>query len=573
MNIVIFAGGTGSKALQQGLYDVFGSKVNYTIITNLLDDGKSTGECRKIMSGKMLGPSDLRKNQLLRRELILGKNSLNDFLEIRFNAVSKASAETYVKNQIEAFRGLIRTNQMDFLETMIYKFFTIDSTSTANFNDFSIGNIVYTGGAEFYGSLEVFSDVFSAILEIPAKSVIANSWEPVYLYAKTESGHIISDEGVLVDWNNPNDKIIDVFTKKHDEYLEMNQTLNSDSISKIREADIIIFSSGTQWSSLIPTYISKGFQEELLKSTAKKYLVVNSSNDKDMTGVAASEYMDIMYTYLPDSNIVPIISSSATDLHFSTDDLENIEYTRYIIDSISDGAKHKPKELVSSIFLDYYGITGNESFIFDFDDTILARKPNHYSLLNIEMYDELNKMKPVAICSGNHIDHIASHIKNGVVYSNRGATVCEVEDGVIVDKTIDFEYSIPESIISIILNILKSKGIKEELIINRDNCIIAIKPVDTNFREFITESLRNEMKSLFGDKIKVETTGKTTIEISMEYLDKSSIFVYDIENICYVGDEPYGNDKPFVGQDGIKFIHIKDVSDTYYLLKLLCNHY
>ena len=69
-NILIFAGGTGSIALQTGLHNIYGNSVNVDIVISAYDNGKSTGECRKVFNGNILGPSDLRKNQLTQFKLI-----------------------------------------------------------------------------------------------------------------------------------------------------------------------------------------------------------------------------------------------------------------------------------------------------------------------------------------------------------------------------------------------------------------------------------------------------------------------------------------------------------------------
>ena len=64
-NIVIFSGGTGSIAIQEGLSLIYGNNnYNLDIIINAYDNGKSTGVCRKIFDNQILGPSDLRKNQM-----------------------------------------------------------------------------------------------------------------------------------------------------------------------------------------------------------------------------------------------------------------------------------------------------------------------------------------------------------------------------------------------------------------------------------------------------------------------------------------------------------------------------
>ena len=38
--------------------------------------------------------------------------------------------------------------------------------------------------------------------------VVLNSFDNVYIKAKTASGYLIEDEGETVFWNNPNDKIV-----------------------------------------------------------------------------------------------------------------------------------------------------------------------------------------------------------------------------------------------------------------------------------------------------------------------------------------------------------------------------
>ena len=64
-NIVIFSGGTGSIAIQEGFSAIYGNdNYNLDVIINAYDNGKSTGVCRKIFNDRILGPSDLRKNHM-----------------------------------------------------------------------------------------------------------------------------------------------------------------------------------------------------------------------------------------------------------------------------------------------------------------------------------------------------------------------------------------------------------------------------------------------------------------------------------------------------------------------------
>ena len=57
--VVIFCGGSGSESIIR--YFSEQKNIDLTLLINAYDDGKSTGEIRKRISG-LLGPSDFRKN-------------------------------------------------------------------------------------------------------------------------------------------------------------------------------------------------------------------------------------------------------------------------------------------------------------------------------------------------------------------------------------------------------------------------------------------------------------------------------------------------------------------------------
>ena len=63
MKVVIFSGGRGSSALTVGLRNSLSKEKTSSItnVTNAYDDGKSTGEIRRVFSNNILGPSDVRK--------------------------------------------------------------------------------------------------------------------------------------------------------------------------------------------------------------------------------------------------------------------------------------------------------------------------------------------------------------------------------------------------------------------------------------------------------------------------------------------------------------------------------
>jgi 2-phospho-L-lactate transferase/gluconeogenesis factor (CofD/UPF0052 family) len=126
-------------------------------------------------------------------------------------------------------------------------------------------------------------------------NVILNDDTSLFLGAVTRSGKQITDEGEIVCWNNPTDPIIDLtFTDAYGE--QRDPRLCDEAKTAIADADVIILSSGTQWSSLIPTYASLGFRYTMANAKADIIMVMNKVPDKDAPDQSAS---DIINTIVP----------------------------------------------------------------------------------------------------------------------------------------------------------------------------------------------------------------------------------------------------------------------------------
>ena len=137
------------------------------------------------------------------------------------------------------------------------------------------------------------------------------------LKAETESGKIIGDEGEIVEWDNPDDKIASVmlfrdgreYIPSVDEQTDLTRVPACKSI--IEKADLIIFSSGTQWSSLIPSYMHSGLRKMLAASRAKKYVVMNNVEDRDMKGVSANDIVKIIGRHIPVDDVTAVVNLDA----------------------------------------------------------------------------------------------------------------------------------------------------------------------------------------------------------------------------------------------------------------------
>ena len=567
MKIVIFSGGTGSVQLQTGLYEVFGDAVlDYTIITNLADNGLSTGVVRKVMDGEIMGPSDLRKNQMLRAKL--EKSCDEDTLRFLDQRITMRAedVEMYLLTTIAQLDE--GPDSKAILELGVRTFFEQPKAMQIDYDDFSVSNIIYAGLARQYAnSLDIAGEMFERVLGIPKDSVISNTDQSMYLTATTESGYRIMDEGDIVSWNNPTDKIVSCsFIDVHGEPVV--PVMNGKSLKAIAEADLIIFSTGTQWSSLIPTYISKGFREAIEASTASKYLIMNATEDKDMKGVSGDGILNILSDYLPldKINIIAASNGLQTLIPF---EYETIKAP--IVDTYTN--KHDPRKLVLSIFNHYYDYQlANDVQVFDYDDTIVARgeQLKSISASNIRMINEI-KDKEVWISTGNTPKAIKRGFKRINLLADGGVNqyiINEQSDAVFV-KCLDEKLIFTNNEIYDIIKNITNVGVDVSKIQVRGKVMISIKPIDPAYREPIVILLT----SLFPEYV-VKPTGRTTIDIykpgmsKTVALDKLTAFA---NFFTFVGDEWQvgGNDYEMSLVPRCNFLRIKDVRDTNMYLRIL----
>lgn len=612
MNVLIFSGGTGSIALQTGFANSYPNLINVKVLTNCYDNGKSTGAVRQVYNGKILGPSDLRKNQTtqykLKMNLFLGTTDpLYSFLEKRFDSES-SKAHGLCLTELCALQKIINSQSYDILKSAIDHFFDQPKSKQIAYNDFSLSNIVYAGLAgQNNNSMITAGKIMAGILDLPEDGVILNDDKSLFLRAETESGRHILDEGEIVDWNNSNDKIKRVyFVDSHGTHD--NPILNQESIDAINEADIIIFSSGTQWSSLIPTYLSSGpkFRSIIEKSKAKKYLVINNEPDKDMTGYNVVDMLNIIYDFLPLDSITKIFNLNANPMLRLNKMIDKSNCHEFIL-SKENSKTHDYiiADCIMSLYFDKY--IQNEKIIFDYDDTLVGRNQEYlleseFNMSAINLIKYFNKK--TYIFTGNYIkavnfDFIERVERNSlfqkynlyhhnwnikisdfpyVIYADGGVnlfnvnltmeingkwqTISKIEFIECVDKAALFS----NDEINNLLYVIGKAGLNVSKVQNRNYATIAIKPVEDEYRIPIC----NLLKLLTAGKYNIRPTGRTTIDISQHINSKDLSFNHLKqslkfgERVTYVGDESHegGNDNIMLKNDMVDYLHVNNPRDT-----------
>jgi 2-phospho-L-lactate transferase/gluconeogenesis factor (CofD/UPF0052 family) len=308
VTVVVFSGGRGSTVLSKEL--IGRPDVRLTLAINGYDDGMSTGEVRRFL-GDSLGPSDFRKNAShLARGLGSCRVELVELLDVRLpdgstretaTAFLRSIDQPAVAERLEAFVRELETSGKPF-----------------DFSDCSVGNLVFAGsvlqaGRRFNAAI----DDYCALLGLPP-GLIENVSDGTnaFLVALDPQGRLLASEAEIVDANRRN-RIKDIYivdrppapdvmaAKSPDELAvwlaahERQTPVNGRLVDRIAAADLIVYSPGTQHSSLFPSYVTHGLSTAIARNlSAVKLLITNIQTDAETTGATAVEIIEKAIYYL-----------------------------------------------------------------------------------------------------------------------------------------------------------------------------------------------------------------------------------------------------------------------------------
>jgi 2-phospho-L-lactate transferase/gluconeogenesis factor (CofD/UPF0052 family) len=570
MNITILSGGSGSIQLQKGLKALY-PDCKITNLINMYDDGKSTGQVREICN--CLGPSDLRKNHYVQylTNHDIHNQSILDFYEMRFD-IPKENPKKFIESALEQWELQIFYNAVDlFFERIDPNF---------EFKDFSIANIVYGGMCIYYEGFpnkeEKVAEFFKKFLNLK-DDVVINSFENLVLRAHTTK-NVLMDEGSIVDLNNQEIEIKDVFFYNKD--LECTQShyyfLNPKVKDLILEkTDLLIFSSGTQWSSLIPTYKNTEFQHIMNDYSGKKIFIVNNEEDKDMKGINSADIIKIVSSYVDLNNTTFLFNNNASMIMRIVN--PGYKDTSVFYDMENNKGKHNPILLGNAVYSIYYNLLNHDTIFMDFDDTIYSRKKDYYlnsiSIANVEYVKYLAKKKKIVIASGNKYSHIRKRFgdHSGIDIWADGGLICYKND-----LYYDHIMRIKEDDIDLIRNYLDIHGMSIKVTERGYGKIITcinIKPLDDQYRKEFTTHLNIFFFHNSIDCI-AKVTGTTSIDIIPKNACKKYILdQYSFNKCLYIGDECDSGNDVEISKKCDTAINVKSIKETNLILRLLSEDY
>ena len=248
--IVIFGGGSGLSQILKGL-KLF--PVDITAVVSVSDNGRSTGRLRKEMHQPAVG--DITK-------VMLSMANVND----------------------------------DLVDLMNYRF-----TKSKTLGNHSIKNLLLTALLDMKGNFANSLPILEDILDINNGKVLPLTEDSVNLVGITKDGKEIVGEEQITNSKYKIEKI------KYDKDINVNPKV----FQAVNEADLIIFSSGSLFTSIIPHLINQKLVAKINESKAKKLYICNLFTQPGETdGLKVSGHIDILEQYLGKNTIDIVVTNS-----------------------------------------------------------------------------------------------------------------------------------------------------------------------------------------------------------------------------------------------------------------------
>lgn len=246
--IVVLGGGTGMSSLLKGLKEF---PVDITAVVSVCDDGRSTGRLREEFHVPAMG-------------------------DIRQVLISLSETEPLVEKLLN------------------YRFNT-----TSDLNGHPIGNLLLTAMSNMTGNMSSGVEALGKVLNLKGK-VIPLTDDEVTLVGQMEDGSIIEGEHNITQYNSG---VKDVYYKNH-------PNINQEVITAINEADLVILSMGSIFTSIIPNLLCKEIIDTLDSSNVPIMYTCNIMTQPGETdNLSVSEHLNIINKYLGKRKVDVVIAN------------------------------------------------------------------------------------------------------------------------------------------------------------------------------------------------------------------------------------------------------------------------
>lgn len=248
--IVVFGGGTGISYLLKGLKHF---PVDITAVITVSDNGRSTGKLRKEFNTPAVG--DIRKVITALSEI---DEPIKKMMEYRF----KTSSD-------------------------------LDGHAT--------GNLILTSLLDITGSLKESIAALCKLFDVRHTVLPISEDSSLTLMAQDQNGSIIEGEEQITKAQHRFEKI----------FYKEEPTVLPDVIKAVQEADLIIFSMGSLYTSILPNIICHEVKEAIEQTNAPLLYLCNAVTQPGETdGFTVSDHINLLNKYLVNKSITAVVASN-----------------------------------------------------------------------------------------------------------------------------------------------------------------------------------------------------------------------------------------------------------------------
>lgn len=249
--VTILGGGTGMSYLLRGLKEF---PVDITAIITVSDNGASTGKLRKEFNTPAVG--DVRK-------VITNLSGIDEPIK----------------------------------KMMEYRFKT-----SSDLNGHAVGNLILTSMLEITGSLKESIACLSKLLDVKHKVLPISEDSNLTLMGLDKDGNIIEGEEQITKAHRKFEKI----------YYKEEPKVIDEVLDSIKEADLIIFSMGSLYTSVLPNIICKEVEDVLNETKAPIMYTCNIVTQPGETdNFTVGDHVKLLNRYLDKKKVDVVIANNA----------------------------------------------------------------------------------------------------------------------------------------------------------------------------------------------------------------------------------------------------------------------
>ena len=248
--VVVLGGGTGISFLLKGLKDF---PVDITAVITVSDNGRSTGKLREEFHTPAVG--DIRK---VITNLSQTDEPIKDMMSYRFN-------------------------------------------TSSDLDGHAVGNLILTAMLDITGSLKDSIAYLSKLLDVRHTVLPISEDSDLTLMGLDTEGNVIEGEEQITQAHRKIEKIF----YKHE------PKVSKEVIEAIHQADLIIFSMGSLYTSILPNIICKQVQEALDNSDAPiMYLCNIVTQPGETDNFTVGDHVKLLNRYLNHRKVDVVIANS-----------------------------------------------------------------------------------------------------------------------------------------------------------------------------------------------------------------------------------------------------------------------